>query len=750
MDRIRKIAFLSVLVILSAVLAAAAGKPWPRVKTAPDGTIFILYQPQVDAWEGYVTLRYRLAVEIYPQGSSDPVPAALEMTADTNTDLSTRTVVVYNQKVVGLNFPSIDEATGRKLTGLVRSIIPSGPMKMSVDDILACTSSKKDSSPKVQAAAVNVSPAPPEIIVSESPSILILYDGGPKFAPIEGTGLQFALNSSWDVLKEEGSETVYLLYGESWISAPGPQSLAWGPAPKLPPAFGKIPDIEMWANVRKNIPGKAITKNKVPRVFVSEKPAELIQTDGAPAFKAVGGTKLSWASNTESDLFRDDATGAFYYLTSGRWFSAPALGGPWKFAGDSLPADFAKIPEDHPKAAVRVSVPGTREANEAVELAQAPHKAEVKKDQATVEVKYAGDPVFLPVEGTSMTYAVNTQNDVVKLGDRYYCCYQAVWFSASSPSGPWYVTDKVPPEIYKIPPSCPVYNVTYVTIYDYTATTVVTGYTSGYYGEFIVGGVVVYGTGFYYPPYFYYPPGFYYPFYYPRPWTYGFAAFYNPYAGVYARGWAACGPYWGRGYAEAYNPYTGAYGQRAWGYGPGGQVGYAARGYNPSTGIGGATYQRANPYASWGESVITKGDDWVHTGHYTDSRGTAAGFETSGGAKGGGVRTDDGRTAVAKDKDNNIYAAHDGNVYKNDGDSWQKYDDGGWTDVDRDNAKQKAENRREADNRSSDAFNEVQRDKQARSDAERRAENAGSKRSGQGTGVRGSGSGSFRGGGRRR
>jgi len=271
------------------------------------------------------------------------------------------------------------------------------------------------------------------------------------------------------------------------------------------------------------------------------------------------------------------------------------------------------------------------------------------------------------------------------------------------------VADTIPAVIYTIPPSCPKYNVTYVTIYESSPSTVTVGYTAGYLGVYVVGACVVYGTGYYYPPYFYYPPHVWYPIYYPRPYTYGVAAFYNPYTGTfgraavaygpyggcgyaaaynpytgaYARGAAVWGPYAGRGYAEAYNPSTGAWAQKAGFYGPGGQAGYAARGYNPSTGIGAATYQRSNPYAQWGESVVTKGDDWVHTGHYTDSRGTIAGYETSDGGKGGRVVTDRGSTTIAKDADNNKYAAHDGNVYKNDGDSWQKYEDGSWQTVEK-------------------------------------------------------------------
>jgi arylsulfatase A-like enzyme len=49
-----------------------------------------------------------------------------------------------------------------------------------------------------------------------------------------------------------------------------------------------------------------------------------------------------------------------YLLLAGRWFrSLKPAEGQWVSAGSSLPAEFAKIPPDSPKARVLVSVPST-------------------------------------------------------------------------------------------------------------------------------------------------------------------------------------------------------------------------------------------------------------------------------------------------------------------------------------------------------------------------------------------------------
>ena len=53
--------------------------------------------------------------------------------------------------------------------------------------------------------------------------------------------------------------------------------------------------------------------------------------------------------------------------------------------------------------------------------------------------------------------------------------------------------------------------------------------------------------------------------------------------------------------------------------------------------------------------------------------------ETSGGAEIARRTGPGGTTAVGKSGSGDIYAGHDGNVYKKSGDGWQKYDNGGWS-----------------------------------------------------------------------
>jgi hypothetical protein len=238
-------------------------------------------------------------------------------------------------------------------------------------------------------------------------------------------------------------------------------------------------------------------------VHVVYGPTELIETKGEPQYKPIPGTGLEYAENTNGNLFR--LGGQYYLLISGRWFKSASLNGPWTFVNsEELPPDFASIPTDNPKATVLASVPGTPASEEGLIANSIPQTATITRAEAKLTVQYDGEAKFAPIEGTSMQYAKNTSTAVIKVSEgNYYCVEAGVWFKASAPQGPWSIADSVPAEIYTIPPSSPLHYVTYVKVYGSTPEVVYVGYTPGYYGTVASASTttVVYGTGWYYPPY---------------------------------------------------------------------------------------------------------------------------------------------------------------------------------------------------------------------------------------------------------
>ena len=117
-------------------------------------------------------------------------------------------------------------------------------------------------------------------------------------------------------------------------------------------------------------------------------------------------------------------------------------------------------------------------------MAQVPTTAVINPTTAAQQVKvnFNGTPEWAPITGTTMSYATNTPNRVIQVGSVYYLCLNGVWFMSNTPNGPWQTAPSVPPEIYTIPASSPVYNVTYVTQTTLPDGNVQASYTAGYMG----------------------------------------------------------------------------------------------------------------------------------------------------------------------------------------------------------------------------------------------------------------------------
>ena len=72
-------------------------------------------------------------------------------------------------------------------------------------------------------------------------------------------------------------------------------------------------------------------------------------------------------------------------------------------------------------------------------IAQVPTSITVNAAAAAAKanVSYDGAPQFVPISGTTMSYATNTAQKVIQVGDLYYLCLQGIWFMSSTPQGPW-------------------------------------------------------------------------------------------------------------------------------------------------------------------------------------------------------------------------------------------------------------------------------------------------------------------------
>ncbi|MDI9402907.1 MAG: hypothetical protein QM516_03450, partial [Limnohabitans sp.] len=499
-----------------------------------------------------------------------------------------------------------------------------------------------------QSQTVSLAVSAPAIVVSTAAAEILVTEGAPVWAAISSSGLSYISNTSANIFRLDATGACYVLVSGRWFTSSGLSGpWAYVAASQLPTAFMMIPNDSPKENVLASIPGtaqaqEAAIANSVPQMA-------RVPVTQSLATPTVIGSKPEWTK-----------------------------------------------------------IKGTSGSG----------SVEVLSNCVT--------PVFRTASNT------------------FWAVEKGVWFTATSIAGPWKVASWVAPILYTIPPSSPYYYITYVRIYSTTPTYVVVGYTPGYFGAYVQDGVVVYGTGYWYDPYctsvwvpvpmtygcgasMCYNPW--------AGWAFGFGC------GM-AVGWAIGASTWHCGPYPCWGPYWGGYGPHgAYAWGPGGwaattgnvyhqwgnvsTMSRSSAGYNAWTGNQwsthtGAAYNSATGARAAGQRGVVQNaytGNWAagargagynpETGNYAAGRvgavGTpgqtdaVAGAATVGNTKTGqsasvaGVKTDNGAWGVARGSDgtavstgNNVYASHDGNVYKyNDSSSsWQQYDkSSGWNDV---------------------------------------------------------------------
>jgi hypothetical protein len=621
-----------------------------------------MYQPELESFKGN-NLSGRAAVSVTKKGEKEPTFGAIWVTARVDTDRDSRMVSILDVKVDNVRFPEAEPAQEQQLAGIIEQEVPKWELTLSLDRLLTSL----DQAEKEKVAAENLGTTPPKIVFLTYPAVLVTIDGEPLMQQVEGSTLQRVVNTPFTIIFSPSAGTYYLSSGdESWYTTSGLKgkweltSSVPGDVAALKPAEPNQTELE--GDSQQPPPGEEDEEAAAPpALIVATEPTELIVTRGEPEYKPIEGTGLLYISNTNSDVVMEIASQQHFIVLSGRWYASRSLEGPWAFVPpDQLPADFAKIPQESDMGHLLLSVPGTQAAKEAVLDQQIPQTSAIDRNAAPLTVDYDGQPKFELIEGTSLQYAVNTSYQVIKDGNKYYLCYEGVWYVATGPYGNYLVADSVPAEIAQIPPTVPVYNVKYVYIYDSTPDVVYVGYTPGYTYSYVYGGTVVYGTGYYYHPW-------YHTVYYPRPATWGFHVRYNPWTG------------WSCGFSYTTGRFTFGIGYGGWyrggWWGPVGYRGYHRgyhrgwhRGYRAGYRAGARTAHRNNIY----HRQTNRARNVTRSAARTTTR-TGARTETRI------QQTSTRRSATATNRSNNVHTDRSGNVYRrSSGGDWQQRSGSSW------------------------------------------------------------------------
>jgi hypothetical protein len=691
---------------------------WPR-KVARGDETFSMYQPQLEVWNGD-ELRAYAALAVMSTTNKTTKYGVVWFRARTEVDKVNRQVTLDNFEITRITFPMM-QTKEAEYQALLQAKLPGKSRVIALDRLEAALAASDSEQAGVEALPVNNDP--PKVIFTTKPSLLVLVDGPPKYRDVGGTDLQLMLNTRATILLDTKKKEYYLNVMDGWLQAPDLVTGSWSYTSKIPSDMKEITKgiqerQQATAQEGSTVPSlkQAKEKGNIPVIYVSVGPGELLVTEGAPQFETIPTTQLEYVKNTTANIFRDTSSLEYYILLAGRWFRSKSLeSGPWEFVdAKSLPEQFANIPENSPKAGVLVSVRGTGPAKEALIANAIPQTATITRNQAQLQVKYDGDPQFKNIEGTDMQYAVNTATPVIQVDDKsYYAVENAVWFVAAAPVGPWAVATSVPPAIYSIPLSSSLHYVTYVKVYRSAPDVVYVGYTPGYYGTVVSSttSTVVYGTGWYYPPYV----GSYW---YGAPYTYGVGVASTWSSGTgwsitigvgYTYGYPYYYPWWGPwGYYEAccWRP--------AWGYGYAGYAGANVYGRWGNTAYASTRAAWANPYTGNYDAasrtafqntqrgtvgVAGRGANTnIYTGNTVAGRGAVGYNPTTGVVAGGGAgyagnmysgQGAAGRGAFAYNTktgagvaagSNNIYAGKDGDVYRYDRQTgnWSQNSGNGW------------------------------------------------------------------------
>ncbi len=571
-----------------------------------------MYQPQMESWKGDELHAYA-ALALESKNKRSTKYGVVWFTAQTEVDKVNRQVTLHNFQITKIKFPTMG-AKEIEYQSFLQTKLPGKTKVIALDRLEAALVASDSQQPGPEAFQVNNDPPP--VIFTTKPSLLVLIDGPPRYKDVGGTELQLMLNTRATILLDAKKSMYYLNVMDGWLQASDLIAGPWSYTSKIPDDMEEITkgiQENQTANAPEGITPPSLKQakkaGKIPSIYVTLRPAELLVTEGPQKFDRIPNTELEYVTNSSANIFRDNRSLDYYILLAGRWFRSKSLeSGPWVFVdGKNLPENFAAIPENNPKAGVLASVAGTGAAKEALIANAIPQTAAITRTQAQLLVKYDGDPQFKKIEGTDLQYAVNTATPVIQVdGKNYYAVENAVWFVGAAPVGPWTVATSVPAGIYSIPPSSSLHYVTYVKVYRSTPDVVYVGYTPGYYGTVVSSttSTVVYGTGWYYPPYV----GSYW---YGAPYTYGvgMASTWNS-----GTGWSIT---IGVGYTYGYTYYYPWWGP--WGY-------YGPCCWGPAWGYGYGGYASTNVYGRWGNAAYSNtGAAWAnpHTGNYGGGSRTA-------------------------------------------------------------------------------------------------------------------------------
>ncbi len=181
-------------------------------------------------------------------------------------------------------------------------------------------------------------------------------------------------------------------------------------------------------------------KNDPPAIIFSPVPAVLVYVDGPPSYRPVGNLNLARIINTRP-LILKEAGGKFYLHLFDGWMEANAFSGPWKVCGKP-PSTLAVVIKDAVAGGQVDLLEGKADPESKLPPASLSRKPVPVVHIATTPTELIvtdGEPKFVPIPGTALTYAENTTGHLFQdtKDNKLYVLISGRWFRSSSTKGPW-------------------------------------------------------------------------------------------------------------------------------------------------------------------------------------------------------------------------------------------------------------------------------------------------------------------------
>ena len=180
---------------------------WPQEISGPEGKV-IVYQPQPEKLSGNV-LTGRAAVSLELTGKDAPIFGAGWFTARIDTDSDSGIAIARDLVITKAAWPDSSNTDEQRFTEVVEATIPDAGLSISMERL----SASLESSEIERKSLADLNTDPPAIVFNDQLAVLLMYDGEPTFADVEGSDYERAMNTPLVVVRNKKSKTLYLSSG---------------------------------------------------------------------------------------------------------------------------------------------------------------------------------------------------------------------------------------------------------------------------------------------------------------------------------------------------------------------------------------------------------------------------------------------------------------------------------------------------------------------------------------------------------